>query len=50
LSAPVPLAFGHTAAPPAVQVQVALTMPLGNGSLTTVFGAATLPVLLAVIV
>jgi len=49
-NAPVPLAFGHTAPPAALQVHAWLAMPVGIGSDTTVPAALTLPVLLATIV
>ena len=47
---PVPLAFGHTAPPVALQVHVWLAMPVGAGSVTVVPAALTDPVLLATIV
>ena len=49
-TSPVPEAFGHTAPPAALQVQVWLAMPIGAGSVITVPAALTLPVLLATIV
>ncbi len=45
-----PLAFEQTAPLLAAHVQVPEAMPFGSGSATTVFGAATLPVLVAVTV
>ena len=45
-----PLAFGQTAPPLPAHVHVADTRPAGSGSLMTVFGAGTSPVLVTVTV
>src|SRR5438445_56325 len=47
---PAPEAFGQTAPPVALHVQIWLAMPVGAGSVTTVPAALTLPALLATIV
>jgi len=47
---PLPDAFGHTAPPAALHVQVWLAMPAGIGSVTAVPDASTVPVLPTTIV
>ena len=50
LSAPLPLVLGHAAPPLGIHVHVALAMPVGSESLTTVPDALTVPMLVAVTV